>query len=165
MREPGADSRYRILESVRRFALAQATPEAIEAARDRFATALLARFPLDTSVSRFFPTVPPIAEAHRHALLAILRRGQQHGTPRALGRAFEAAVLLSESAVGAIIGPAIFEDVAALLERQFDKTKTGEVLALVNEMFDRDWKDKASQPKKPERAFETYTRPSRKNLH
>lgn len=59
----------------------------------------------------------------------------------------------------------MIEDVAALLERQFDKTKTGEVLALVNEMFDRDWKDKASQPKKPERAFETYTRPSRKNLH
>jgi hypothetical protein len=59
----------------------------------------------------------------------------------------------------------MIEDVAALLERQFDKTKTGEVLTLVNEMFDRDWKDKASQPKKPERAFETYTRPSRKNLH
>ena len=59
----------------------------------------------------------------------------------------------------------MIEDVAALLERQFDKSKTGEVLALVNEMFDRDWKDKASQPKKPERAFETYTRPSRKNLH
>jgi hypothetical protein len=32
-------------------------------------------------------------------------------------------------------------------------------------MFDRAWKEKASQPKKPERAFETYTRPSRKNLH
>ena len=59
----------------------------------------------------------------------------------------------------------MIEDVAALLERQFDKSKTGEVLALVNEMFDRDWKDKASQPKKPGRAFETYTRPSRKNLH
>jgi hypothetical protein len=39
------------------------------------------------------------------------------------------------------------------------------VTTLVNEMFDRDWKDKASQQKKPERAFESYTRPSRKNLH
>ncbi|MSQ54506.1 MAG: hypothetical protein EXR31_03970 [Betaproteobacteria bacterium] len=57
------------------------------------------------------------------------------------------------------------EDVAALLERQFDKAKSAEVLALVNELFDRDWKEKAAQPKKPERAFETYTRPSRKNLH
>ncbi len=57
------------------------------------------------------------------------------------------------------------EDVAALLERQFDKSKSAEVLALVNELFDRDWKEKAAQPKKPERAFETYTRPSRKNLH
>lgn len=57
------------------------------------------------------------------------------------------------------------EDVAALLERQFEKSKTTEVLALVNEMFDLDWKEKAAQPKKPERAFETYTRPSRKNLH
>jgi len=59
----------------------------------------------------------------------------------------------------------MLEDVGALLERQFDKARTGEVLALVNELFDRDWKEKAAQPKKPERAFETYTRPSRKNLH
>jgi len=57
------------------------------------------------------------------------------------------------------------EDVAAILGRQFDKTAVTQVTALVNELFDRDWKDKASQEKKPERAFETYTRPSRKNLH
>lgn len=57
------------------------------------------------------------------------------------------------------------EDVGALLERQFDKSKTAEVMTLVNDLFDRDWKEKAAQPKKPERAFETYTRPSRKNLH
>jgi hypothetical protein len=57
------------------------------------------------------------------------------------------------------------EDVAAILGRQFDKTAVAQVTALVNELFDRDWKDKASQEKKPERAFETYTRPSRKNLH
>jgi len=40
-----------------------------------------------------------------------------------------------------------------------------QVSALVNELFDRDWKEKAAQQKKPERAFESYTRPSRKNLH
>ena len=57
------------------------------------------------------------------------------------------------------------EDVAAILERQFDKAAVAQVTALVNELFDRDWKEKASQQKKPERAFETYTRPSRKNLH
>ena len=57
------------------------------------------------------------------------------------------------------------EDVAAILGRQFDKAAVGQVTALVNELFDRDWKEKASQEKKPERAFETYTRPSRKNLH
>jgi len=57
------------------------------------------------------------------------------------------------------------EDVAAILARQFDKEKVAEVTALVNDLFDRDWKDKASQPKKAERAFESYTRPSRKNLH
>jgi hypothetical protein len=57
------------------------------------------------------------------------------------------------------------EDVAAILGRQFDKAAVAQVTALVNEMFDRDWKEKASQQKKPERAFETYTRPSRKNLH
>jgi uncharacterized protein DUF6806 len=57
------------------------------------------------------------------------------------------------------------EDVAAILGRQFDKAAVAQVSALVNELFDRDWKEKASQEKKPERAFETYTRPSRKNLH
>ena len=59
----------------------------------------------------------------------------------------------------------MIEDVAAILARQFDKEKVTEVTALVNDLFDRDWKDKASQQKKPERAFENYTRPSRKNLH
>jgi hypothetical protein len=59
----------------------------------------------------------------------------------------------------------MLEDVAAILGRQFDKGEVAQVSALVNEMFDRDWKDKASQEKKTERAFESYTRPSRKNLH
>jgi hypothetical protein len=59
----------------------------------------------------------------------------------------------------------MIEDVAAILGRQFDKDQVALVTAQVNEMFDRDWKDKASQQKKPERAFESYTRPSRKNLH
>ena len=57
------------------------------------------------------------------------------------------------------------EDVTAILGRQFGKEEVGQVATLVNEMFDRDWKEKASQQKKPERAFENYTRPSRKNLH
>ena len=59
----------------------------------------------------------------------------------------------------------MIEDVGAILGRQFDKAAVAQVTALVNEMFDRDWKEKASQQKKPERAFETYPRPSRKNLH
>ena len=59
----------------------------------------------------------------------------------------------------------MLEDVTAILGRQFDKDKVAEATALVNDLFDRDWKDKAAQPKKPERAFESYTRPSRKNLH
>ena len=59
----------------------------------------------------------------------------------------------------------MIEDVAAILGRQFEKEQVAQVTALVNEMFDRDWKERASQQKKPERAFETYTRPSRKNLH
>ena len=57
------------------------------------------------------------------------------------------------------------EDVAAILARQFGKDEVAQVTTMVNEMFDRDWKEKASQQKKPERAFENYTRPSRKNLH
>jgi hypothetical protein len=59
----------------------------------------------------------------------------------------------------------MIEDVSAMLGRQFTKERISEVIALVNELFDRDWKEKASQPQKPERAFETYTRPARKNLH
>ena len=59
----------------------------------------------------------------------------------------------------------MIEDVAAILARQFEKNEVAQVTALVNELFDRDWKEKASQQKKPERAFESYTRPSRKNLH
>jgi hypothetical protein len=59
----------------------------------------------------------------------------------------------------------MIEDVAAILARQFGKGELAEVTALLNQMFDRDWKDKAAQDKKPERAFENYTRPSRKNLH
>jgi len=59
----------------------------------------------------------------------------------------------------------MLEDVAAILGRQFDKEQVAEMNALVNDLFDRDWKEKATQEKKPERAFETYTKPSRKNLH
>ena len=59
----------------------------------------------------------------------------------------------------------MIEDVAAILGRQFDKDRVTEVTALVSDLFDRDWKEKAAQQKKPERAFESYTRPSRKNLH
>ena len=59
----------------------------------------------------------------------------------------------------------MIEDMAAILGRQFEKNQVAEATALVNDLFDRDWKDKAAQPKKPERAFESYTRPSRKNLH
>jgi hypothetical protein len=59
----------------------------------------------------------------------------------------------------------MLEDVAAILARQFGKDELAEVSALLNQMFDRDWKEKAAQDKKPERAFENYTRPSRKNLH
>ena len=59
----------------------------------------------------------------------------------------------------------MIEDVAAILGRQFGKAEVAQITALVNEMFDRDWKERASQAKKPERAFESYTRPSRKNLH
>ena len=59
----------------------------------------------------------------------------------------------------------MLEDMSAILGRQFSKEQLAQVTTLVNELFDRDWKEKASQEKKPERAFESYTRPSRKNLH
>jgi hypothetical protein len=57
------------------------------------------------------------------------------------------------------------EDVVAILGRQFEKDDVAQVTAMVNDLFEKDWKNKASQQKQPERAFESYTRPSRKNLH
>ncbi|MNC90794.1 hypothetical protein D3C83_69370 [compost metagenome] len=62
----------------------------------------------------------------------------------------------------------MLEDIAALLERQFDKEAAAEVAALVNQLFDRDWKKRSTaggEKKQPERAFEYTTRPGRKNLH
>ena len=59
----------------------------------------------------------------------------------------------------------MLEDVAAILGRQFGKERVTEVTALVSDFFDREWKEQEAKPKKPERAFESYTKPSRKNLH
>jgi hypothetical protein len=57
------------------------------------------------------------------------------------------------------------EDVTAVLARQFGKAEVAEVIALVDRFFEHDWKQRATDDKKPERAFETATRPSRKHLH
>ena len=57
------------------------------------------------------------------------------------------------------------EDVSALLSRQFGKERVAEVAALVERFFELDWKERATEARKPERAFETATRPSRKHLH
>jgi hypothetical protein len=59
----------------------------------------------------------------------------------------------------------MIEDVTAILGRQFGKAQVAEVTALVDRLFEDDWKGRATAPKKPERAFETATRPSRKHLH
>jgi len=59
----------------------------------------------------------------------------------------------------------MIEDITGMLERQFDKESTAEVLALVNELFARQWKERGPEGKPSERAFEAYSRPSRKNLH
>ena len=57
------------------------------------------------------------------------------------------------------------EDVTALLARQFSKERVAEVAALVERLFEQDWKERGTETPKPERAFETATRPSRKHLH
>ena len=59
----------------------------------------------------------------------------------------------------------MIEDVTAVLARQFAKEQVAEVVALVDRLFEQDWKERAIEEKKPERAFETATRPSRKHLH
>jgi hypothetical protein len=57
------------------------------------------------------------------------------------------------------------EDVSALLARQFSKEQVGEVTSLVDRLFEQEWKTRATDEKKPERAFEIATPPSRKHLH
>jgi hypothetical protein len=57
------------------------------------------------------------------------------------------------------------EDVSAVLSRQFGKEQVAEVVALVDRLFEKNWKERAIEDKKPERAFETAARPSRKHLH
>ena len=59
----------------------------------------------------------------------------------------------------------MIEDVSALLARQFSKERVAEVVAVVDGLFEQDWKEHATGVKKPERAFEIATRPSRKYLH
>ena len=59
----------------------------------------------------------------------------------------------------------MLEDISSLLARQFSKERVAEVAAMVDGLFEQDWKEHASDVKKPERAFETATRPSRKHLH
>jgi hypothetical protein len=59
----------------------------------------------------------------------------------------------------------MIEDITALLARQFGKEQIGEVTAVVDRLFEHEWKERATETKKPERAFETATRPSRKHLH
>lgn len=57
------------------------------------------------------------------------------------------------------------EDISGLLARQFSKERVAEVVAMVDGLFEQDWKEHGADMKKPERAFETATRPSRKHLH
>ncbi|MGH6630470.1 MAG: DUF6806 family protein, partial [Burkholderiales bacterium] len=59
----------------------------------------------------------------------------------------------------------MIEDVTAVLARQFGKQQVAEVVTLVDRLFEQEWKERAVEEKKPERAFETATRPSRKHLH
>ena len=59
----------------------------------------------------------------------------------------------------------MIEDVTAVLARQFAKEPVAEVVAMVDRLFEQEWKERAIEEKKPERAFETATRPSRKHLH
>ncbi len=60
----------------------------------------------------------------------------------------------------------MLDDVSGMLARQFGKTQIEPIIGMINELFDRDWKEKIAQPAKSERAFETYSRaPGRRHLH
>jgi hypothetical protein len=59
----------------------------------------------------------------------------------------------------------MIEDVSALLARQFGKAQVAEVAGLIDRLFEQEWKSRGTEETKPERAFETATRPSRKHLH
>src|SRR5262249_2686372 len=59
----------------------------------------------------------------------------------------------------------LIEDGTALLSRRFATSQVAEAAVRVNRLFDENWKERAEEAKKPERAFETATRPARKHLH
>jgi hypothetical protein len=103
---------------------------------------------------------PGIKYDEKELLLAVCWTGE-------IGRSFHGALEAVLDNLGPYCYEAVEVDVTLYLENGEQESRLMFVgpTALVNELFDRDWKEKASKQKKTERAFETYTRPSRKNLH
>lgn len=88
--------RQRLLETVRDFAMAQAAPEVLSAARDALAEALLGR--VEPHLSAFSRALPPelarLVARDRDLYLGVLRRGLSDPQPLALTQALRVAAAL-----------------------------------------------------------------------
>jgi len=91
--DPTVAPRQRLLETVRDFAMAQAAPEVLGAARDALAEALLGR--VEPHLSAFSRALPPevarVVARDRDLFLGVLRRGLSDPQPLALTQALRVA--------------------------------------------------------------------------
>lgn len=94
--DAAAAPRQRLLETVRDFAMAQAEPEVLSAARDALAEALLGR--VEPHLSAFSRALPPevsrLVARDRDLFLGVLRRGLSDPQPLALTQALRVAAAL-----------------------------------------------------------------------
>lgn len=110
-------NRYRILETVRRFAMAHADEGQLERARLAFGDAVLASLRAVAGVGRFAPLVPPTAEHQRGYLLTLLRRAVERREVESLRQGLAAARLMMHGLPGATYGSTLVEQVAELVLR------------------------------------------------
>lgn len=127
----GPSVRYRILETVRDYALAQADAERIERAHDAIAESLLSR--VEPSLTEFSSDLPTqVLESimrDRDLYLGIMRRGLQGSTPRSLTAALRVAIALVPAFQRAGFGPMACTLTAQLLARPGIEAVPGPVRA------------------------------------
>ncbi len=116
--EPHAQgNRYRILETVRWFAMARATEADLAQARVAFGDAVLAGMPARPGSGRFAPIVPPLADHQRGYLVTLMRRAVEHTDLDALRHGLAAAFSMMHGLPRALYASPLVEQMAQLVLR------------------------------------------------